>query len=108
MGRELERGDGNRSEQAQENDAQRSATQGMASHNHIEKFSVSELSDLRDELQQAGLDSWQAAEVLSAFLIDHGYGVNQGRARDAVARMESSGCSYECMQAEIEQVALVM
>lgn len=108
MGRGLERGAGNRPEQAAENDLQRSATSGMAKYNHIEKFSVSELSDLRDELQQAGLDSWQAAEVLSAFLVDHGYGVNQSRARDAVARMESSGCSYECMQTEIEQVALVM
>jgi hypothetical protein len=80
----------------------------MGDYNRIEKFSISELSDLRDELMQSGLDSWQAGEVLVTFLVEHGYGVNQNHARDAATRMESSGCSYECMQEEIERVALVM
>lgn len=108
MGRELERGDNGRPEQTAGGEVQRSATRNMANFNHIEKFSFSELSDLREDLQQAGLDCWQAAEVLSAFLIDHGYGVSQSRARDAVTRIESAGCTYECMQSEIERVALVM
>lgn len=107
MSRELERRETNRLEQASEG-VQRSATRNTANYNHIEKFSISELSDLREDLQQAGLDNWQAGEVLYAFLTEHGYGVNQSRARDAVTRMESLGCSYECMQTEIERVALVM
>ncbi len=108
MSRDVEQGDGNRPKHMAGESLKRGEKRTMINTNRIEKFSTSELSDLRDELQQASLDSWQAAEVLSAFLIDHGYGVNQSRARDAVTRMESSGCSYECMQAEIERVALVM
>lgn len=95
-------------EQAQEITLQRSGQRAMADYNRIEKFTVSELSDLREELTQTGLDSWQAGDVLVNFLMEHGYGVNQNHARDAVSRMESSGCSYECMQQEIERVALVM
>lgn len=108
MSRDVEQEDGNRPKQMAGANLRRGEKRGMINTNRIEKFSVSELSDLREELQQSGLDSWQAAEVLSAFLTDHGYGVNQTRARDAVTRMESSGCSYECMQTEIERVALVM
>jgi hypothetical protein len=107
MSRGIER-DGNQAKQMSGDNVQGSERRHTVNVNRIEKFSDAELSDLRDELSQTGLDSWQAAEVLSAFLIDHGYGVSQGRARDAVARMESAGCSYECMQAEIERVALVM
>ena len=61
-----------------------------------------------DELMQSGLDSWQAAEVLSVFLVTRGYGVNSQQARDAVLRMDGGTCSYECMQVELERVALVM
>jgi hypothetical protein len=100
--------DGDQPKQMTGDNLQQSDKRRMANVNRIEKFSDAELSDLRDELLQAGLDSWQAAEVLSTFLMDHGYGVSQARARDAVTRMESVGCSYECMQAEIERIALVM
>jgi hypothetical protein len=51
---------------------------------------------------------WQAAEVLSAFLAGRGYGVTPEQARDVVLRLEGPGCSHECMQSELERVALVM
>jgi hypothetical protein len=74
----------------------------------IEKFAANELSSLRTELMQAGIDAWQAAEVLAAFLAGRGYGVIPEQARDAVLRIENAGCSQECMQIELEQLALVM
>ena len=80
----------------------------MDSNGRVEKFSVSELANLRSELMQSGLDSWQAAEVLSTFLIGRGYGVDSQSVREAALRLEMSNCSFECMQAELERVALVM
>lgn len=73
-----------------------------------DKFSVTELSALRSELLQAGLDSWQAAELYQVFLAGRGYGVSPDAAHDAAARIEGSGCSLEVMQRELEGLALVM
>ena len=36
--------------------------------NDFEKFPADELKTLRDELRQSGLDSFQSAELLAAFL----------------------------------------
>jgi hypothetical protein len=74
----------------------------------IEKFAATDLSSLRDELMQSGLDSWQAAELISAFLSVRGYGVSHHAARGAASRIESVGCSLKCMQEELEKLALVM
>jgi hypothetical protein len=74
----------------------------------IEKFTVTDLSSLREELKQSGLDSWQAAELVSAFLSARGYGVSNHAARHAVSRIESFGCSLKSMQEELEKLALVM
>jgi hypothetical protein len=46
--------------------------------------------------------------VLATFLAGRGYGVNADQARAAVIRLEGARCSYECMQMELERVALVM
>jgi|tagenome__1003787_1003787.scaffolds.fasta_scaffold20239972_1 hypothetical protein len=73
-----------------------------------DKFSVTELSSLRSELMQAGLDSWQAAELYQVFLAGRGYGVSPDAAHDAAARIEGAGCSLEVMQRELEGLALVM
>lgn len=73
-----------------------------------DKFSVTELSTLRSELLQAGLDAWQAAELYQVFLAGRGYGVSPESAHDAAARIEGSGCSLEVMQRELEGLALVM
>ena len=48
----------------------------MSASAKIEKFSARELLNLRNELLQSGIDSWQAAEVLSGFLTGRGYGVS--------------------------------
>jgi hypothetical protein len=80
----------------------------MAGNEKIEKFSMSELSRLRQELMQAGLDSRQAAELITSFLGNHGYGVNTDLVPDALLRLEGSRCSVDCIQAELERVALVM
>jgi len=34
----------------------------------VEKFAAADLSPLREELMQSGLDSWQAAELIGTFL----------------------------------------
>jgi hypothetical protein len=73
-----------------------------------EKFDPSDLSSLRDELKQAGLDCWQAAELISAFLIARGYGVSNLEARTAATRIESVGCSLKSMEEELSRLALVM
>jgi hypothetical protein len=80
----------------------------MAEKNMIEKFSMAELSRLRQELMQSGIDSRQAAELVTAFLSAHGYGVNSTLVPDVLPRLEGSGCSVDCVQAELERVALVM
>lgn len=74
----------------------------------IEKFTPADLSSLREELLQSGLDSWQAAELIGSFLSGRGYGVSNHDARHAASRIESVGCSLQCMQEELEKLALVM
>jgi hypothetical protein len=74
----------------------------------FEKFAESELTSLREELRYSGLDSFQAAELLLAFLATRGYGVSNHDARHAAARMESLGCSLPMLQQELERLACVM
>ncbi len=71
-------------------------------------FTPADLSGLREELQQAGLDSWQAGELISAFLNGRGYGVSNSEARTAATRIESLGCNLQCMQEELSRLALIM
>ena len=75
---------------------------------NCERFSAPELTALRNELVQGGLDSLQAAELLQMFLAGRGYGVSADAARDAVTRMGGAGCSLDVMQRELEGLALVM
>jgi len=77
-------------------------------NSRVEKFALNELTNLRNELMESGLDSFQAAQVLSTFLAGRGYGIGTEQARAAVLRLENSGCSYDCMQRELERIALVM
>ncbi|MGA8532343.1 MAG: hypothetical protein WB622_21635 [Acidobacteriaceae bacterium] len=80
----------------------------MPSERKIEKFAVNELAGLRTELLQSGVDSWQAAELVTTFLSGRGYGANPVTVREAVLRLEGNACSLECMQRELERVAWVM
>lgn len=74
----------------------------------VEKFTSTDLSSLREELTQSGLDSWQAAELISSFLSIRGYGVSNHAARGAAARLESLRFSLPTMQEELEKLAMVM
>jgi hypothetical protein len=82
--------------------------EAMQGRDQIEKFSPTELANLRSELLQSSLDSWQAAEVVTNFLSGRGYGVSTLQVRDAMSRLEGINCPVECMQAVLEQVAYVM
>ncbi len=80
----------------------------MNSRTHIEKFPMLELQELREGLLQNGLDSWQAADLISNFLAGRGYGVSRQSARDAVVRFDGMGRSIAGIQAELEKLAMVM
>lgn len=76
--------------------------------NGFEKFAPHELKTLHDELRQSGLDSFQVAELLSAFLVQHGYGVSTVQARSAASSMEVVSCTLPRLQEELEKLAQVM
>ena len=80
----------------------------MSERVSVEKFSMSELEKLRAEMAQSGIDSWRAAEVVSAFLTGRGYGVDNATMRAAVTRIDPFGGSIDSMQAVLETVAYVM
>lgn len=71
-------------------------------------FAQTDLESLRSELLQAGLDTWQAGELISSFLSVRGYGVSAGDARTVATRIESSSCTLECMRQELGKLALMM
>jgi hypothetical protein len=74
----------------------------------IERFGEADLAGLREDLMKSGLDSWQAADLISSFLATRGYGVSTQDARTAAFRMESIGCGLRCLQEELEKIAQVM
>lgn len=73
-----------------------------------DKFSVAEVTALRNELMQRMLDPSEAAELLQIFLMGRGYGVSPQAALDAASRMGAAGCSMDAIHRELEGVALVM
>jgi len=74
-----------------------------------ERFTVTELMALRNDLLQSGMiDSRDAAELLQVFLMGRGYGVSPKAALDAALRVEGAGCSMPILQQELERLALVM
>lgn len=73
-----------------------------------DKFTAEDIADLRTELQQSGLDSWQAAELVASFLNTRGYGISSDGARKAVARMDRAVYNLDGMKAELERLALFM
>jgi hypothetical protein len=72
------------------------------------KFNAEDVADLRTELLQSGLDSWQAAELISSFLSARGYGISTDGARSVVTGMDTTHSSLESMHQQLEQLALVM
>jgi hypothetical protein len=81
----------------------------MAMRDMRERFTVTELTALRNDLLQSGMiDSRDAAELLQVFLMGRGYGVSPQAALDAAFKVESAGCSMPILQQELEKLALVM
>jgi len=80
----------------------------MAEVAKIEKFTPSDLTNLRSELRKSKMDSWQAADIVSSFLAGRGYGVNADAMRTAVPYLEILGGSHGVMQSVLERVAYVM
>ncbi len=64
----------------------------------IEKFPAVELSGLREDLLQAGLDSRQVAELIRGFLTERGYGVSVDDARSAATAIAVKSGSLQGMQ----------
>jgi hypothetical protein len=74
----------------------------------IEKFPATELTSLREDLLQSGLDSRHVAELVCGFLAERGYGVSHD---DAHIVAESAGVllgSLQRMQETLEKVAVSM
>ena len=71
-------------------------------------FAQRDLESLREELLGAGLDTWQAGELISSFLAARGFGVSAPEARTVASRIESASCSLDCMRHELNLIALPM
>jgi hypothetical protein len=74
-----------------------------------DRFTLTELAALRNDLLQGGMiDSHEAAELLQVFLMGRGYGVSKNAAIDAAGRVEMAGCALPVLQHELENLAMVM
>jgi hypothetical protein len=77
--------------------------------NDKDRFTMTELAALRNDLIQGGMvDSYEAAELLRVFLMGRGYGVSPTAALDAAGRVEMAGCALPVLQHELENLAMVM
>ena len=77
--------------------------------NDKDRFTMTELAALRNDLLQGGMiDSFEAAELLQVFLMGRGYGVSPKAALDAAGRVEMAGCALPVLQLELENLAMVM
>ena len=77
--------------------------------NDKDRFTMTELASLRNDLLQGGMiDSYEAAELLQVFLMGRGYGVSPKAALDAAGRVEMAGCALPVLMHELENLAMVM
>ncbi len=74
-------------------------------HTFVEKFTPSDLLQLRSDLLQPGVDSFQAASIVSNFLSGRGYGIAPEEARSVASLIDGHDCTTASMQAELERVA---
>ncbi len=80
----------------------------MSTLSHFEQFSADELTLLRQELRESGLDSFQCGAVLTSFLANKGYGVSSDQARVAVSLIGHADFTLPRLQLELEKLAYVM
>ena len=72
------------------------------------KFTQEDVADLRSELLSSGLDNWQAAELVTSFMVTRGYGVSAEGARSVAYGLDASQICLESMHQRMEQIALFM
>ncbi len=84
------------------------ASQERQSSEFITNISEADLQSLRSDLLHAGLDSWQAGELISSFLVARGFGVSSGDARKVATMIEAECCSLEYMRQALTTLAFVM
>ena len=72
------------------------------------KFTITEVSAIREQLVQRIPDLFEIAEILQGFLVDRGFGISSNSALDAASKIGASGCSFAAVEAQLEAVALVM
>jgi hypothetical protein len=89
-------------------DIRRPAVSDSEDRTYVEKFTQTDLMTLRTELLHSGVDSFQAAEIVTNFLSGRGYGVCTKEARTVASAIELHGVTVENIQAELERVARVM
>jgi hypothetical protein len=95
--------------QRSESEVMTAMTNMIAVNNDKDRFTMTELAALRNDLLQGGmLDSYEAAELLRVFLMGRGYGVSPAAALDAAGRVEMAGCAIPVLQHELENLAMVM
>jgi hypothetical protein len=80
----------------------------MAEQAKIEKFTPTDLANLRLELSNIAFDSWQAAGVVAEFLNGRGYGASPDRILPALLKMKGSVGDFDRMQQALETIAFVM
>lgn len=84
------------------------AAMGVASDDEthgLDKFTAEDIATLRTDLLQAGLDSFQSAEIVTTFLCGRGYGISADEARVVASSIEGASSSVVRLQAELERVA---
>ena len=95
--------------QRSESEVMTAMTNFKTVNNDNDRFTMTELAALRNDLLQGGmLDSSEAAELLRVFLMGRGYGVSPSGALDAAGRVEMAGCALPVLQHELENLAMVM
>ena len=73
----------------------------------IERFSATDLANLRTDLLQSGVDSFEAAQIVASFLSGRGYGISTDEARSVASTVDGASSTVERLQAELERVARV-
>lgn len=74
----------------------------------FQMFPEQDLALLRGELMHGRLDCFQAAELVSMFIHQRGYGVSSIDARHAASHIEAIGFVLAGMSAELERIAFAM
>src|SRR6266705_441815 len=95
--------------QRSESEVMTAMTNEKMVNNDKDRFTMTELAALRNDMLQGGMiDSYEAAELLQVFLMGRGYGVSPKAALDAASRVEMAGCALPVLQHELENLAMVM